>query len=158
MLRIVSFRREQDGGGVDGYGVPLSPQIHQEYTFRHRSACRTPAESRQEYLTSRKVYMLLRRFSRVRLCATPQTAANQASCSWDSPGKNTGVGCHFLLQCMKVKSEVKSLSRVRLQRHHGLQPTRLLCPWDFLGKSTGVGCHCLLQKYIQNHTKLEIKP
>ena len=31
---------------------------------------------------------------------------------WDSPGKNTGVGCHFILQCMKVK--VKSLSRVRL--------------------------------------------
>ena len=24
---------------------------------------------------------------------------------WDSPGKNTGVGCHFLLQCMKVKNE-----------------------------------------------------
>ena len=24
---------------------------------------------------------------------------------WDSPGKNTRVGCHFLLQCMKVKSE-----------------------------------------------------
>ena len=31
---------------------------------------------------------------------------------WDSPGKNTGVGCHFLLQCMKVK--MKSLSCVRL--------------------------------------------
>ena len=31
---------------------------------------------------------------------------------WDSPGKNTGMGCHFLLQCMKVKSEVKSLSHV----------------------------------------------
>ena len=26
-------------------------------------------------------------------------------CPWDSPCKNTGVGCHFLLQCMKVKSE-----------------------------------------------------
>ena len=26
-------------------------------------------------------------------------------CPWDSPGKNTGVGCHFLLQCMKLKSE-----------------------------------------------------
>ena len=26
-------------------------------------------------------------------------------CPWGSPGKNTGVGCHFLLQCMKVKSE-----------------------------------------------------
>ena len=31
---------------------------------------------------------------------------------WDSPGKNTGVGCHFLLQCMKMKVKVKSLSRV----------------------------------------------
>ena len=49
--------------------------------------------------------LLLRRFSRVQLCATPLTAAHQASCPWDSPGKNTGVGCHFLLQCMKVKSE-----------------------------------------------------
>ena len=27
------------------------------------------------------------------------------TCPWDSPGKNSGVGCHFLLQCMKVKSE-----------------------------------------------------
>ena len=49
--------------------------------------------------------LLLSRFSRVRLCATPQTAAHQASRPWDSPGKTTGVGCHFLLQCMKVKSE-----------------------------------------------------
>ena len=48
--------------------------------------------------------LLLSRFSRVRLCATPLTAAHQAP-NWDSPGKNTGVGCHFLLQCMKVKSE-----------------------------------------------------
>ena len=37
--------------------------------------------------------------------ATPWTAAHQAPRPWDSPGKNTGVGCHFLLQCMKVKSE-----------------------------------------------------
>ena len=26
-------------------------------------------------------------------------------CPWNSPGKNTGVGCHFLLQCVRVKSE-----------------------------------------------------
>ena len=52
--------------------------------------------------------LLLSRFSRVRLYATPQTAAHQPtspSRPWDSPGNNTGVGCHFLLQCMKVKSE-----------------------------------------------------
>jgi len=28
-------------------------------------------------------------------------------CPWDSPGKHTGVGCHFLLQCIKVKSEIE---------------------------------------------------
>ena len=49
--------------------------------------------------------LLLSRFSSVRLRATPETAAHQAPCPWDSPGKNTGVACHFLLQCMKVKSE-----------------------------------------------------
>ena len=36
---------------------------------------------------------------------TPWTAAHQAPLSRDSPGKNTGVGCHFLLQCVKVKSQ-----------------------------------------------------
>ena len=49
--------------------------------------------------------LLLSHFSRVRLCATPEMAAHQAPRPWDSPGKNTGVGWHFLLQCMKVKSE-----------------------------------------------------
>ena len=43
--------------------------------------------------------------SRVRLCVTPETAAHQAPRPWDSPGKNTGVGCHVLLQCMKGKSQ-----------------------------------------------------
>ena len=38
---------------------------------------------------------------------------------WDSPGKNTGVGCHCLLQCMKGKVKGKSLSHVRL----------LVTPW-----------------------------
>ena len=51
MLRSIG---EEDGGGVGGYGVHHSPWIHQEYTFRHRSAYRTPAESGQEYLTSGK--------------------------------------------------------------------------------------------------------
>ena len=49
--------------------------------------------------------LLLSRFSHVQLCATPYMAAHQAPRPWDSPGKNTGVGCHFLLQCKKVKSE-----------------------------------------------------
>ena len=69
---------------------------------------------------------------------------------WDSPGKNTGVGCHFLLQCMKVKSESEVASVVSNSvRPCRRQPTRLLCPWDFPGKSTGVGCHCLLLENIR---------
>ena len=71
-------------------------------------------------------------------------------CPWDSPGKNTGVGCHFLLQCMKVKSEKWKWSHsvvLDSKRPHGLQPTRLLLPWDLPGKSTGVGCHCLFQAH-----------
>ena len=40
-------------------------------------------------------------------------------CPWDSPGKNTGVGCHFLLQCMKVKSE-SEVAQSRLTLCHPL--------------------------------------
>ena len=49
--------------------------------------------------------LLLSRFSRVWLCATPQTAAHQAPLSLGFSGQETGVGCHFLLHCVKVKSE-----------------------------------------------------
>ena len=35
----------------------------------------------------------------------PRRQPTRLPLPWDSPGKNTGVGCHFLLQCMKVKSE-----------------------------------------------------
>ena len=41
-------------------------------------------------------------------CQTPQPhrwKPTRLPYPWDSPGKNIGVGCHFLLQCMKVKSE-----------------------------------------------------
>ena len=47
----------QDGRGIGVRGEHLSPCMHQEYTFRHRSACKTPAESRQESLISGKEYL-----------------------------------------------------------------------------------------------------
>ena len=68
---------------------------------------------------------------------------------WDSPGKNTGVGCHFLLQCKKVKSEsevAQSCLTLRDPRDCSLPGSSR--PWDFPGKSTGVGCHCLLQSFL----------
>ena len=77
---------------------------------------------------------------------------------WDSSGKNTGVGCHFLLQCMKVKSESQVTQWCPTSRPHGLQPTRLLHPWDFPGKSTGVGCRCLLRWRPRNGPSWENMP
>ena len=66
--------------------------------------------------------------------------------AWDSPGKNTGVGCHFLLQCMKVKTKSEAAqSCPTLSDSMDCSLPRLLHPWGFPGKSTGVGCHCLLR-------------
>ena len=90
-----------------------------------------------------------------------------------SPGKNTGVGCHFLLQCMKVKSEREVAQSCPTLSNpmdyslpgpsvHGVFQAKVLewleagerwarlaqaraCPWDSPGKNTGVGCHFFLQ-------------
>ena len=60
--------------------------------------------------------LLLSLFSHVQLCATPQAAGHQAPQSLGSPGKNTEVGCHFLLQCMKVKTESEVAQSCRTPR------------------------------------------
>ena len=44
--------------------------------------------------------------------------AHQAPLPWDSPGKNTGVGCHFPLQCMKGKSESEVAQLCPTLRNH----------------------------------------
>ena len=49
--------------------------------------------------------------------------AHQAPPLWGSPGKNIGAGCHFLLQCMQVKSESEDPQSCPTLRHpmdHGL--------------------------------------
>ena len=59
---------------------------------------------------------------------------------WDSPGKNTGVGCHFLLQCRKVKSEsevAQSCPTLWRRRWH---PTPVLLPGKSHGRRGLVGC------------------
>ena len=90
--------------------------------------------------------LLLRRFSRVWLSSTPQTAAHQASPSLGFSRQEHWSGLPFpspmhASEKWKWSPSVMSYS----SRPHGLQPTRLLCPWDFPGKSTGVGCHWLLR-------------
>ena len=91
--------------------------------------------------------LLLSRFSRVRLCATPETAAHQAPPSLGFSRQEHWSGLPFPSPMHESAKGKWSRSVVSdSSRPHGLQPTRLLRPWDFPGKSTGVGCHCLPQK------------
>ena len=89
-------------------------------------------------------------------------------CSWNSSGRNTGVGGCSLLQglfpiqesnlgLLHCKQVLYWLSYEKKERKWSrsvvsdsatpwtVACTRILHPWDFLGKSTGVGCHFLLQ-------------
>ena len=91
-------------------------------------------------------FLLLSCFSRVWLCATPQTAAHQAPPSLGFSSQEHWSGLLFPSPLHESEKSKWSCSVVsESSRPHGLQPTRLLRPWDFPGKSTGVGCHCLLQ-------------
>ena len=92
--------------------------------------------------------LLLSRFSRVRLCSTPETAAHQASPSLEFSRQEHWSGLPFPSPMYESEKWRWSRSVVSdSSRPHRLQPTRLLRPWDFPGKSTGVGCHCLLRHF-----------
>ena len=78
---------------------------------------------------------------------------------WDSPGKNTGAGCHFLLQCMKVKSEREVAQSCPTLRNpiycnlpgssvHGIFQARVL-EWGAIPFSDIIATECLiLELYI----------
>ena len=76
---------------------------------------------------------------------------------WDSPGKNTGVGCHFLLQCMKGKSESEVAQSCPTLRDpmvcslpgssvHGIFQARVL-DWGAIAFSN-IYAHIYIKKYI----------
>ena len=86
---------------------------------------------------------------------------------WDSPDKNTGVGCHFLLQCMKVKSESEVAQSCPTLSNpmdcsppgssiHGIFQARVL-EWGAIAFSacrayTG-RIHCLSQRLLRSSQK-----
>ena len=115
--------------------------------------------------------LLLSGFSRVQLCATPWQQPIRLPRPWDSPGKNTGVGCHFLLQCMKVKSESEAAQSFLTLSHpmdcslpgssvHGIFQARVL-EWGatafssflplLLGKHWSVSCPYSVAFYEMLH-------
>ena len=93
--------------------------------------------------------LLLSHFSRVRLCATPQSAAHQG---FPVPGilqarKLEWVAISFS-NAWKGKVKVKSLSRVRLFATPWTAAYQVLHPWDFLGKNSTY--------YIKESTDLQL--
>ena len=91
-------------------------------------------------------------------------------CPWDSPSKNTGVGCHslrqgifptqgpnlallycrWILHCLSHQGSPQCYAVLCLVAQSCLSlwdsaAHGLLCPWDSPGQNTGVGCHALLQ-------------
>ena len=103
--------------------------------------------------------LLLNCFSRVWLCATPETAAHQASPSLGFSRQEHWSRLPFTSPMHESKKWKWSRSVVSDSlRPNGLQPTRLLCPCDFPGKSTGVGCHCLLQYTALMYSFSDLEP
>ena len=112
-------------------------------------------------------------------CSTPGSSVHG-----HSPGKNSGVDCHALLQGIFPTQEsnqisciagrffivwvtreapymrmlllllLSHLSCVRLCVTRRRQPTRLPCPWDSPGKNTGVGCHFNRMQFTNSGKKL----
>ena len=84
--------------------------------------------------------LLLSRFSRVRLCATPEMAAHQAPLSLGFSRQEHWSGLPFPSAMHESEKWKWSRSVVSdSSQPHGLQPTRLFRPWDFPGKSTWSG-------------------
>ena len=80
--------------------VTLSPEVF--LLRKGNSPCLSRRETSVPALSQRVCYAMLSHFSCVRPHRRQPTRLLHP---WDSPGKNTGVGCHFLPQGIKVKSE-----------------------------------------------------
>ena len=114
MSHLTSLEHIQFQHSCSGQFIP-SHALHSASLLVHFSAVSRFLES---YSTHTKVYpgkvivlkqlrllLLLSRFSLSDSVQPHRRQPTRLHCPWDSPGKNTGVGCHFLLQYMKVKSE-----------------------------------------------------
>ena len=89
------------------------PKLDNSPTLSYSLVCREEMEdpvmktlTQGDTAVKQLLLLLLSRFSLVSKSARPyRRQPTRLPRPWDSPGKDTGVGCHFLLQCMKVKIE-----------------------------------------------------
>ena len=100
---------EQQTGSKLGKEYVKAVYCHPAYLqdLQNLRKSKHPAESTFSYLYLRTAAAAKSLQSCPTLCNPIDGSPPGFPRPWDSPGKNTGVGCHFLLQCMKVKSESK---------------------------------------------------
>ena len=85
-----------------------SPTPHSKASILRRSAFFTVQLSHPYMTTGKTIALTAAAAKSLQSCLTVRPHRWQPTRlprPWDFPGKNSGVGCHFLLQCMKVKSE-----------------------------------------------------
>ena len=80
----------------------ICARLFPRVSLRHRRQNHTVGEDWTQHLRVQVIALSLAVWVQtptcVRLFVTPWTTSARPFCPWDSPGKNTGVGCHFLLQ------------------------------------------------------------
>ena len=106
-INSLGLRFPMASGGfesVDGYGTNMSQcmdMVAWIQVKRGSLGMEIPLKTRKK--TS--MLLLLSHFIMSDSVRHHRRQTTRLSCPWHSPGKNAGVDCHFLLQCMKVKSE-----------------------------------------------------
>ena len=96
-------------------------------------------------VNGRSFVCVLCRFSHVWLFATPWTVARQAPLSWDSLGKNTGMGCYFLLQEIFL---TQGLNLLLLHLHWQADSLLLAPPGKPESKPTSLNIQCLCAEVV----------
>ena len=96
--------------------------------------------------------LLLSRFSHVNSVQPHRRQPTRLLCPWDSPGKNAGVGCHFLLQCMhagKVTAVVSDSATLWTAAHQTPPSTRFSRQEYWIGLPFSSPFTCNTGKYLR---------
>ena len=86
-------------------GIKIAGRNINNIRYTHDTTLMAESEEELKSLLMKVKWESEKVFLKLNIQKTKIMASGPITSSWDSPGKNTGVGCHFLLQCMKVKSE-----------------------------------------------------
>ena len=86
-------------------GIKIAKRNINNLRYAYDSTHMAESEQELKILLKMKAVAAAKSLQSCPTLCDPIDGTSPGSRPWDSPSKNTGVGCHFLLQCMKVKEE-----------------------------------------------------